>query len=183
MRKLICTDFGAFLLLVIIAIPGVLHLSCILQCNVVPWRLPPPPGLTRQFFANSSAPLLDCYQYKQTRSTLPPMTRSQLITKLAARYRRLTASDIEVSVSVILTAMADRLAEAGRVEIRGFGTFTANYRPPRTGHNPLTGAPVSVPAKYAPHFKPGSELRDRVAAAAKRVKPTASESKKAQANV
>jgi integration host factor subunit beta len=101
------------------------------------------------------------------------MNRSDLIAKLASHYRRLTAADVEASVTVIFTAMAERLAEGGRVEIRGFGTFTANYRPPRNGRNPRTGASVFVLAKYAPHFKPGSDLRDRVAASAKREKLTA----------
>ena len=51
---------------------------------------------------------------------------------------------------------------ARRVEIRGFGTFALNYRPPRVGRNPKTGERVDVPAKYTPHFKPGKELRERV---------------------
>ena len=101
------------------------------------------------------------------------MTRSELIAKLAARYRSLTAADVEASVSALFTAMAERLAEGGRVEIRGFGTFTANYRPPRSGRNPMTGTPVSIPAKYAPHFKAGRELRARVATAALREKRSA----------
>ena len=97
----------------------------------------------------------------------PTMTRSQLVALLASRYPALTVKDVAASVSVILTAIAERLSDGndGRVEIRGFGTFTANRRPPRLGHNPATLAPVPVPAKYAPHFKPGRELRTRVVAA------------------
>lgn len=49
-----------------------------------------------------------------------------------------------------------------RVEIRGFGSFALNYRPPRTGRNPKTGAQVAVPEKWVPHFKPGKEMRDRI---------------------
>ena len=101
------------------------------------------------------------------------MTRSELVSRLAVHYRGLTTGDVEASVSVLLTAIADRLTEGGRVEIRGFGTFTANYRPPRMGRNPMTGAVVEVPAKHVPHFKPGRELRDRVAASAIREKRSA----------
>jgi integration host factor subunit beta len=50
----------------------------------------------------------------------------------------------------------------GRVEIRGFGSFGLNYRPPRQGRDPKTGDKVKVPAKYVPHFKAGKELRERV---------------------
>jgi len=103
-----------------------------------------------------------------SRSTLLTMTRSQLIAQLASRFPALTVKDAEAVVSVILTAIAEKLATVnGRVEIRGFGTFTANYRAPRIGRNPATAVAVSVPAKYTPHFKPGRELRDRVAASAK----------------
>jgi integration host factor subunit beta len=62
----------------------------------------------------------------------------------------------------MLEQMAQFLAEGKRIEIRGFGSFSLHYRPPRTGRNPKTGEAVSLPAKYVPHFKPGKELRDRV---------------------
>lgn len=49
-----------------------------------------------------------------------------------------------------------------RVEIRGFGGFSATLRAPRKGRNPKTGESVQVPAKYVPHFRPGKELRERI---------------------
>ncbi len=61
-----------------------------------------------------------------------------------------------------LEHMAERLANGDRIEIRGFGSFSLHYRPGRVGRNPKTGAPVSLPAKFVPHFKPGKELRERV---------------------
>jgi integration host factor subunit beta len=53
-------------------------------------------------------------------------------------------------------------SQGGRIEIRDFDSFVLNYRPPSTGRNPKSGAKVQVPVKYAPHFKPGKELRERV---------------------
>jgi integration host factor subunit beta len=90
------------------------------------------------------------------------MTKSELIARLAARYPQLVAKDAEFAVKVILDALTDALAEGDRIEIRGFGSFALNYRPPRLGRNPKSGAKVQVPAKYVPHFKPGKELRERV---------------------
>ena len=90
------------------------------------------------------------------------MTRSDLIAKLAERYPQLLAKDAELAVKVILDTMATTLASGGRIEIRGFGSFALNYRPPRTGRNPKSGDKVQVPAKYVPHFKAGKELRERV---------------------
>ncbi|MDD5181135.1 MAG: integration host factor subunit beta [Gallionellaceae bacterium] len=90
------------------------------------------------------------------------MTRSDLIDKLAERYPQLLSKDAELAVKVILDAMAGTLTRGGRIEIRGFGSFSLNYRPPRTGRNPKSGDKVQVPAKHVPHFKAGKELRERV---------------------
>lgn len=90
------------------------------------------------------------------------MTRSDLIAALAARFQSLTAKDAEVAVKEILDAIGHSLAQGGRAEIRGFGSFSLNYRPPRMGRNPKSGDAVLVSAKYAPHFKAGKEMRERV---------------------
>ena len=58
--------------------------------------------------------------------------------------------------------MGGALAQGERIEIRGFGSFSLHYRPPRLGRNPKTGDSVALPAKHVPHFKPGKELRERV---------------------
>jgi len=90
------------------------------------------------------------------------MTRSDLIIKLAEQFSQLLAKDAELAVKVILDAMGGTLVRGGRIEIRGFGSFALNYRPPRTGRNPKSGDKVQVPAKHVPHFKAGKELRERV---------------------
>jgi integration host factor subunit beta len=90
------------------------------------------------------------------------MTRSDLIARLAELHPQLVAKDSELAVKVILDALSSTLSSGGRVEIRGFGSFGLNYRPPRQGRNPKTGDKVKVPAKYVPHFKAGKDLRERV---------------------
>ena len=90
------------------------------------------------------------------------MTKSELINRLAERFPQLGAKDADFAVKVLLDALADALAHGQRVEIRGFGSFSLNYRPPRAGRNPKTGEQVRVPEKYVPHFKAGKELRERV---------------------
>lgn len=90
------------------------------------------------------------------------MTKSELITRLAERNPRLAARDAEDAVKTVLDAMSAALAHGSRIEIRGFGSFGLNYRPPRMGRNPKSGERVSVPAKHVPHFKAGKELRVRV---------------------
>ena len=90
------------------------------------------------------------------------MTKSELIERIAQKQAQLAHRDVELAVKMILEHMAERLASGERIEIRGFGSFSLHYRPGRVGRNPKTGAPVSLPAKYVPHFKPGKELRERV---------------------
>ena len=90
------------------------------------------------------------------------MTKSDLILQLAERFPQLVAKDADFAVKMILDAMSEALAKGDRIEIRGFGSFALNYRPPRVGRNPKSGDKVSVPEKWVPHFKAGKELRERV---------------------
>ena len=92
------------------------------------------------------------------------MTRSDLVEELAARFGQLTHRDAEHAVKAVLEAVADALVRGHRVEIRGFGSFSINRRPPRMGRNPRSGETVSIPEKRVPHFKPGKALREAVAA-------------------
>lgn len=90
------------------------------------------------------------------------MTKSELIDRLARRFPQLVARDADEAVKVILGAMTNALTQGGRIEIRGFGSFSLNYRQPRVGRNPKSGETVHVPGKCVPHFKSGKELRERV---------------------
>jgi len=90
------------------------------------------------------------------------MIRSDLITRLAELHPQLQLKDAELVVKIIIDALCNTLSKGERVEIRGFGSFGLNYKPPRKGRNPKTGSKVNVPAKYVPHFKAGKELRERV---------------------
>ena len=90
------------------------------------------------------------------------MTKSDLIAQLAERFPQLVAKDADFAVKMILEALSEALVKGDRIEIRGFGSFSLNYRPPRVGRNPKSGDKVSVPEKWVPHFKAGKELRERV---------------------
>ena len=92
------------------------------------------------------------------------MTKSELIERIAQKQSQLVHRDVELAVKAILEHMAECLAGGGRIEIRGFGSFSLHFRSGRVGRNPKTGAPVSLPAKYVPHFKPGTKLRAGVPA-------------------
>jgi len=90
------------------------------------------------------------------------MTKSELIEAITSKQRHLPAKDVELAVKHMLELMSETLADGGRIEIRGFGSFCLHYRPPRMGRNPKTGQTVHLTGKHVPHFKPGKDLRERV---------------------
>ena len=90
------------------------------------------------------------------------MTKSELITQLSDKFSQLVHKDAELSVKTIIDSLCIALSKGGRVEIRGFGSFSLNHRPARLGRNPKTGEKVNVPEKFVPHFKPGKELKIKV---------------------
>lgn len=79
------------------------------------------------------------------------------------RYNpQVPASDVDLVVKGFIEQMAETLSTGGRIEIRGFGSFSVRRRESTLRRNPKTGAAVQVAAHYATHFKPGKELRERV---------------------
>lgn len=90
------------------------------------------------------------------------MIRSELVKKLEAENAGMTGEEVERIVNLFFNQIIQRLAEGGRVEIRGFGAFSTRSRNPRKGRNPRTGDAVDVPAKRVPYFKPGKEIRERL---------------------
>lgn len=90
------------------------------------------------------------------------MIRSELLAELAKENPGLKADEIEKIVNVFFDEIAARLAKGGRVELRGFGSFSTRERDARKGRNPRTGESVDVPGKHVPYFKPGKEMRARL---------------------
>ena len=90
------------------------------------------------------------------------MIRSELLAALARDNPELRADDVERIVDVFFDEIAQRLADGGRVELRGFGAFSTREREARKGRNPRTGDSVDVPGKRVPFFKPGKEMRARL---------------------
>jgi integration host factor subunit beta len=88
------------------------------------------------------------------------MTRSELVTAVAASAPHLSVRQVEKIVDVVFNSILDALKDGNRVEIRGFGNFSITKRAPKKARNPKTGEVVSVPAKSVAHFKVGKKLYD-----------------------
>ena len=78
---------------------------------------------------------------------------------IAKKQKHLPAKDVELAVKHLLDLMSDSLARGERIEIRGFGSFSLHFRPPRIGRNHTTGEAVALSG--APSGKPAKELRER----------------------
>ncbi|ASE25640.1 MULTISPECIES: integration host factor subunit beta [Psychrobacter] len=90
------------------------------------------------------------------------INKSEFISNLSANCDTMTDTVVDDAVREILNLMTHTLANDGRVEVRGFGSFCLHHRRARMGRNPKTGESVPVPAKAIPHFKPGKALREAV---------------------
>ncbi len=90
------------------------------------------------------------------------LIKSQLISELGKKFPHLPEKDIALAVNQIIDHMSNVLSTGGRIEIRGFGSFNLHFRPPRRAHNPKTGEKLITSPKYATHFKPGKEMREKV---------------------
>ena len=95
------------------------------------------------------------------------MTRSELIQILAEKLPELSFKETENAIRDIFDQMAEGLGQGKRIEIRGFGSFSIRFRKPRLARNPKTGERLQKEGKYAPYFRPGKEMRERVNANAK----------------
>ena len=90
------------------------------------------------------------------------MIRSELLQAIAKQSPSMRGEEIERVVDVFFDEIARRLADGGRVELRGFGAFSTRERDARKGRNPRTGDSVEVPGKRVPYFKPGKDMRLRL---------------------
>ena len=89
------------------------------------------------------------------------MNKSNLIDALSAKENLTEKNAFEI-INLIFDGFTAALNKGGRIEIRGFGSFTVREYGGYTGRNPKTGAKTEVGAKKLPFFKVGKELKERV---------------------
>ena len=87
------------------------------------------------------------------------MTKMELV-EIIAKEAGLTKADAARALDATLNGIAAGLKKDGKVSLVGFGTFSAKKRAARDGINPLTKAPLRIPAKTVASFKAGSKLKD-----------------------
>ena len=89
------------------------------------------------------------------------MNKSDLIYALSTK-ENLTEKNASEIVNMVFDGFTDALKKGGRIEIRGFGSFTVREYGGYTGRNPKTGTKTPVGPKKLPFFKVGKELKAKV---------------------
>ncbi|HZS40523.1 MAG TPA: HU family DNA-binding protein [Polyangia bacterium] len=93
------------------------------------------------------------------------MKKSDLVDAIAGKAGTPKAQ-VQQMVDDVFELIAEGLSKGEKIDLRGFGTFSVRDSAARTGRNPQTGEPISIPARRVPGFKPGKELKERVNVAA-----------------
>jgi integration host factor subunit beta len=90
------------------------------------------------------------------------MVRSELVDCLSRSNPDFTSQEAERILSIFFDTIIDHLRDGGRVEIRGFGSFSTRKRDARVARNPRTGEAVEMGVTHVPWFKPGKALSERL---------------------
>jgi integration host factor subunit beta len=90
------------------------------------------------------------------------VVKSELAERLAERYRFHNRRDAERVVNTVLDTITRALVRGGRVELRGFGSFSVKIRAAHLGRNPRQGTEVDVGERRLPRFRCGKELQERL---------------------
>jgi DNA-binding protein HU-beta len=94
------------------------------------------------------------------------MKKSDLVDAISGKAG-VPKAQVQQMVDDVFDLIADGLAKGEKIDLRGFGTFSVRDSAARTGRNPQTGEPISIPARRVPGFKPGKELKEKVNNSAK----------------
>ena len=89
------------------------------------------------------------------------MNKSDLIDKIA-NDAKITKTQASSALKAFIEGTSDALKKGEKVILVGFGTYSVNNRPARTGRNPQTGASIKIAAKNVVKFKAGSDLAKKV---------------------
>jgi DNA-binding protein HU-beta len=89
------------------------------------------------------------------------MNRGDLIAKIV-KETGVSKRQASNMVAATVAAITKALKKGEAVTLTGFGTFRMAQRKARRGHNPLTGAAITIPRRKAVRFAAGKGLRSAI---------------------
>jgi len=90
------------------------------------------------------------------------IVKSKLLKQLSQNYPNFLKKDLEKFTDIILKEIKRTLRRGERVELRGFGVFSANKQKARISRNPKTGEKIHTPEKKTIHFKMAKDLFNKL---------------------
>ena len=85
--------------------------------------------------------------------------------QLGTKGFELTQQDVLEVVQTLIDEITESLAQGDTVVMRNFGAFQVREMKAKIGRNPKSpGKDVHIPARAAVKFKPGKEMKEKVAA-------------------
>ncbi|MBQ2349166.1 MAG: HU family DNA-binding protein [Clostridia bacterium] len=89
------------------------------------------------------------------------MNKTDLISVVAEK-NDITKKDAEKIVVSVFDAIIESVAKGEDVKIVGFGSFERRIRKARTGVDPRSREPITIPESKVPAFKPGKVFKEVV---------------------
>ncbi len=90
------------------------------------------------------------------------IVKSKLLKQISDSYPNFLKKDLEKFFNIFLNEVKKSLKRGERVELRGFGMWSANIQKPRISRNPKTGEKVHTKKKLRIHFKMAKELFNKL---------------------
>jgi nucleoid DNA-binding protein len=92
------------------------------------------------------------------------LTKYSIVEKISKEFKpRISRTDILKIVQMFLDEVSGAMLSGHRVEFRDFGVFRTKLRKPKVGRNPKTNVPVHIPPRLVVLFKPGKNLKAKIA--------------------
>ncbi len=90
------------------------------------------------------------------------IVKSDLLKQLSDSYPNFLKKDLKKFLDIVLNEIKHSLYKKERVELRGFGVWSAHTQKARISRNPKTGEKVNTPEKKTVHFKMSKELIKKI---------------------
>jgi DNA-binding protein HU-beta len=89
------------------------------------------------------------------------LNKADLVAAVAEKTE-FTKKDADRAIVAVFEVISEALGDGDKVQLVGFGTFGVRDQKERTGRNPQTKKPLTIPARKVPFFKAGKTLKEGV---------------------
>ncbi|CAN0000728.1 unnamed protein product, partial [Laminaria digitata] len=92
----------------------------------------------------------------------PVVSRKPQVVAEMAERAGLNKTQAEAALVAFMETVMDTVADGGKINLQGFGTFESRGRKGRIGRNPRTGDAIDIKATTVPAFSASKPFKDQV---------------------